>query len=281
MSATDGDSVQPTPVAPADARAQVASNPLWYHTLELAPSVVTPGVFDLRPVLDRLPWPEVKGKRCLDVGTYDGQLAFELERRGASEVVATDIPEHDQWDWPPPIRDRGLALLDEGAGEKGAGFGIAKRLLGSSAERREISVYDLAPEAVGEFDVVVCGTLLLHLRDPLRALTAIRSVCREHFLSADQVELWLTLRHRRTPVTRLDGCSDRLHWWLPNAAAHQQMLLASGFRIERTSGLYSVPFGGRHPGPERSPRALATSLARRVVTGNDGVPHQAVLAAPA
>ena len=38
-----------------------------------------------------MPWPDVRGKRCLDVGTYDGFLAFELERRGAASVVATDI----------------------------------------------------------------------------------------------------------------------------------------------------------------------------------------------
>ena len=48
--------------------------------MELAPGVVTPGWFDLRGILDVLPWPDVEDKRCLDVGTYDGQLAFELER---------------------------------------------------------------------------------------------------------------------------------------------------------------------------------------------------------
>ena len=57
--------------------------PLWYHTLELPGGIVTPGWFDLRGVVDRLPWPDVRGKRCLDVGTYDGFYAFELERRGA------------------------------------------------------------------------------------------------------------------------------------------------------------------------------------------------------
>src|SRR5437660_10357912 len=74
--------------APAEAIAQVRG---WYHCIEVAPGLRTPGAFDLEPVVDRLPWPEVAGKRCLDVGTYDGFLAFELERRGAREVVAADI----------------------------------------------------------------------------------------------------------------------------------------------------------------------------------------------
>ena len=88
----------------ADARAAVDQVRLWYHTMELAPGVVTPGWFDLRPILDRLPWPDVEGKRCLDVGTYDGHLAFELERRGAAEVLALDISDHESWDWPIRIR---------------------------------------------------------------------------------------------------------------------------------------------------------------------------------
>ena len=58
--------------------AEVASHPLWYHTLELGPDIVTAGWFDLRPRVDRMPWPDVRGKRCLDVGTWDGFLAFEL-----------------------------------------------------------------------------------------------------------------------------------------------------------------------------------------------------------
>src|SRR3954470_18358755 len=89
-----------SPVGESEARETVASNQLWYHTMELRPGLVTPGWFDLRPIIDRLPWPEIEGKRCLDVGTYDGQLAFEMERRGASEVVSTDIQSHLDWDWP-------------------------------------------------------------------------------------------------------------------------------------------------------------------------------------
>lgn len=265
-----------------DPRAAVASNRLWYHTMELAPGLVTPGWFDLRGVIGGLPWPDVRGKRCLDVGTYDGQLAFELERRGAREVVATDIADHDGWDWPPRTRARGPEVLRDLAGpEKGRGFEIARKLLGSTVERRPLSVYDLRPETVGTFDVVVCGSLLLHLRDPLRALEAIRSVCGESFLSIEQVELRTSVFARRWPVLLVDGLSDRLQWLLPNVTAHRRMVRATGFDIERDSGIYSEPYGPAHPSVGRTPRALAVSLARRLLTGNDGVPHHAVLARPA
>ena len=73
----------------------------WYHTIELAPGVVTPGWFDTRSVVDALPLPaSLAGKRCLDVGTFDGFWAFELERRGAEEVIAIDVLDPKAWDWP-------------------------------------------------------------------------------------------------------------------------------------------------------------------------------------
>lgn len=263
-----------------DRRAAIAANPLWYHTIEVAPGVETPGWFDLRPTVARLPWPEVRGKRCLDVGTYDGFFAFELERRGAGEVVATDIADHEQWDWPPHLRAKGVEYLRTAAGpKKGLGFEIARDLLGSSVRLEQVNVYELNPETIGEFDVVFCGSLLLHLRDPLRALDAIRSVCRGHFLSTTQVDLARSVAVRRLPLVRLDGTSDLCHWWLPNAAGHRRMVETGGFRIEHESGLYAIPFGVAHPSRGSGAKPAARRVARRLFARSDGVVHHAVLAA--
>lgn len=264
-----------------DARAAAASVKRWYHSIEVAPGVVTPGLFDLRPIISRLPWPDVRGKRCLDVGTSDGFLAFELERRGANEVLAVDIASHDEWDWEHNMRELGPAYLRNVEGSQlGAGFEVARSLLGSNVRRERLSAYDLTPEAVGQFDVVVCGSLLPHLRDPMRAFDAIRSVCREHLLSTDQIDLFRSLLAQRRPLVRLDGTSGITQWWIPNAAGHRQMVRAAGFRIVRESGIYSVPYGPSHPPRGHGPRSLLRSVLRRWVTGNDGVPHHAVLARP-
>jgi hypothetical protein len=40
------------------------------------PDVVRPGWFDFRPIGDRMPWSDVKGKRCLDVWTFDGEPGY-------------------------------------------------------------------------------------------------------------------------------------------------------------------------------------------------------------
>ena len=73
----------------------------WYHTIRLPNGVTTPGLYDTLGELERVPFPaDLKGKRCLDVGTADGFWAFEMERRGAAEVVAIDIDDPEGYDWP-------------------------------------------------------------------------------------------------------------------------------------------------------------------------------------
>ena len=271
----------PDRTARADAQAAIATVPSWYHSIEVAPGVVTPGAFDLRPIVDRLPWPDVRGKRCLDVGTYDGFLAFELERRGAAEVVAVDLPGYEHWDWELEQRAMGPEYMRRVAGTHvGAGVRIARELLGSAVELEHVSVYELDPESIGQFDVVVCGSLLLHLRDPLRALAAIRSVCRGVLLSTNTVELGLSLLHPRRPLFRLDGTSGATQWWLSNRAGNRQLLRASGFELIQESGLYAIPFGPIHPRPSRRPLSLLRSAGRIALAGRDGVVHQAFLARP-
>jgi tRNA (mo5U34)-methyltransferase len=259
---------------------QRADELLWYHTIELPGGVVTPGWFDLRPIVELMPWPDVRGKRCLDVGTYDGFIAFELERRGAAEVVAVDINDHTKWDWPPDVRATGADNLAKLAGpERGGGFRLAAEALGSKVELRSISVYDLDPKEVGTFDVVTCGSLLLHLRDPMRALEAIRGVCGGVFLSAEQIDLPLTLRSRRRPLARLNGVGSLCQWWVPNRVGHLQMLRSAGFAVDKVSRRYAIPYGARHPSLSGvGPRAGA--LVQRATLGGIGVPHSAALVHP-
>ena len=172
----------------------------WYHTVELRPGIETPGWFDTRPTAAVLPWPDLRGKRCLDVGTFEGFWAREMHNRGASAVVAIDILDPRQWDWPVGSTSELLTTLGERK-RGGEGFDFVNRALGTPIEHREMSVYDLDPKVVGDFDMIYIGSLLLHLRDPIRALEKVRGVCRPgaSILAVDAIDLESTLRHPRRP----------------------------------------------------------------------------------
>ena len=276
-----------TTASSADALAARVAEHSWYHTLELAPGVVTPGWFDLRPAARIVPLPEsLEGKRCLDVGTWDGFWAFEMERRGAAEVVAIDIDDPDAWDWPPHTRlgddeEERLAFL-AGFKSNAASFRLAHEALGSKVERINLSVYDLSPERVGTFDVVFLGSLLLHLRDPVLALDRLRSVCRGEAVIADNIDAFPTILRPRTPVARLEGL-DRSWWWQPNRAALLRMVQSAGFEILEATRMYFVKTGPAHPFPPLTGifRALLSARGReQIVVRFLGVPHAAVRARP-
>src|SRR5512142_3452399 len=85
---------------------------------------------DRPPLAAQLPWPSLEGKRCLDSGTADGFWAFEMERRGAAEVLATDVAS--------PFARAARARFDT---------------VESRVRYEECSVYDLD----GEYDVAFMG----------------------------------------------------------------------------------------------------------------------------
>jgi tRNA (mo5U34)-methyltransferase len=217
----------------------------WYHTIALGDGVVTPGMFDHRAVLDRYLIPaDLSGMRCLDVGTMDGFWAFEMERRGAAEVVAADLGAVEDLDWPPLWRTRVEPALDE---TKEARFRLARRALGSSVTRVERSVYELDPEQLGCFDLIFCGDLLVHLKDPITAVQRLRAVCRGSAIVCNPVKRFPL--GRRRALAEFDG-TDQFRWWLLSEASIERMLLAAGFARVQSGRRFELPpaEGGRWKG---------------------------------
>lgn len=214
-----------------------ASEPSWYHTIELPNGVVTPGRFDHRPLVPSYGLPaDLSGKRALDVATFDGFWAFELERRGA-KVVAIDVDSTRDVDFPTQVRALVNHVPDMPA--IGEGFRLAAAALNSSVERIPCSVYDLSPDKVGDFDFVHCGDLLLHLRDPLTALERMRSVASGQFLLSDAIDLHAP-QGGPGPTTRYLGGWDDVVWWLPSLDALAQMVVDAGFRNVRVNAVYQL-----------------------------------------
>jgi tRNA (mo5U34)-methyltransferase len=237
----------------------------WYHTIELPDKTITPGEYDTRGAQEKIPFPEdLTGKRCLDVGTHDGFWAFAMERAGAAGVVAIDLDDPRQVDFSEP----GPVWTPEAIADRESRpstFAFAHEALGSSVERRDLSVYKLSKDEVGEFDFAFIGTLLLHLRDPVLALTAIRKVLAPggRLLVNDAVSLGMTLRHPRLPVHTLTLLPGKPFWWIPNLQGLRRYVEKAGFDVIDTGGPYFLPRG---TGYAREPMPLTlTNFARRAL----------------
>ena len=121
----------------------------------------------------------VSGKSVLDVGTANGFLSFEAERRGARRVVSFDMSDVRQQSFV-PFRDKTprhdsetfLAEYANWIERWKNGYWLCHRLFSSRAEVFYGDVHEL-PVELGTFDVTMVGSVLEHLRDPIKALQSI------------------------------------------------------------------------------------------------------------
>jgi tRNA (mo5U34)-methyltransferase len=221
----------------------------WYHTIELGPGTTTRGQYDHRPILSAYGIPRsLEGKRVLDVGTADGFFAFEMERRGAAEVVALDITSWDEVDVLPGVE------VGEREWTSAANFEFAHAARRSSVRHVGCNVYDLSPEVAGEFDVVFCGSLLLHLQNPIKALCNIRSVTRALAIIETAHDPELERSASVVPAARFGAReieaaagaplgSNCIYWWM-NRAGLSEMLSYARFGHVQVGEPVGVPPSG-------------------------------------
>jgi tRNA (mo5U34)-methyltransferase len=230
----------PLPTSQNDPRLQN-----WYHTIELGNGLVSRGAYDHRPVVDRYGIPSsLVGKTALDIGTFDGFWAFELERRGADRVTAIDIARIGDFDWLPPVR----AALGAGA-DRQSNFPLAHAMRGSRVERKICSVYDLSPETVGIFDVVFCGDVLLHLFSPFQALLNIRSVTGEVAIIQTSLDEGIESLHPDFPLIRFGArefenvTGEQCTYWMFSTKALREMMEYAGFSATEPQEKFKIPGG--------------------------------------
>jgi tRNA (mo5U34)-methyltransferase len=215
----------------------------WYHTIDLGNGNATAGAVDLRPVADAVLPASLEGKRVLDVGTYDGFYAFELERRHAAEVVAVDLDDHEESDWPPLNRARLAAQAQAENAVPGERFKLAHSALGSGVERIPSSIYRVDVDLLGgPFDHVVIGDLLLHLRDPVLGLERVRSVLKPGgtLHSIEPILMSMTLLAPRKPIFSLRAGHTDYDWWVPNMRGHDDLLRLAGFERRRRLKVFRI-----------------------------------------
>lgn len=199
----------------------------WFHTIDLGNGVVTPGDDDSPKKLKRLKIPDdLSGKTFLDIGAWDGFFSFEAERRGASRVLALDSY---VWEGRVP-------------GKSKEGFLTARSILHSRVEDTHMDAFDISPEKIGMWDVVLLAGVLYHVRNPWLLLERAASVTRQLLI----VESLMDLRFLRRPAIALYATTeidvgDVDNWCGPNVHAIKDMLVDCGFRqvaVVHKTGLF-------------------------------------------
>lgn len=186
-----------------------------YHKIELGHGYTLDGEYDMTKYLSYYGFPkDLTGWSVLDIGTASGFFAFEFAKRHGL-VTAIDI-----WD--------------------GGLFQQIGQALDSTAIYKQKNIYDL-DESFGSFDLVFCGSLLLHLSDLFEAIRRIHSVCKREAIIATVILSDPKCDH--IPCCQFIGARaiEADYWvtWLPNIKALQHMCIAAGFsKTEKVSEFY-------------------------------------------
>jgi len=243
----------------------------WYHKMELAPGLVTPGfalepIWDqVRKVRDRI---DYKGRAILDIASFDGMFAFEAERRGAERVIATDCLYKSFENF---LFCREVFSSSITPYYNVSPYNLCDRLDVYFDERYANETDDR------RFDVVQHLGLLYHLRDPMLSLMQARSVLKPGGALLIETDF---IMDREESVMVFNGLPHIARvrdnysvWWAPSKMCLFEMLEASLFEVDKES--YSEIFFDVPARPEG--RVVGAGSARKD-TSNYRIGRAAVIA---
>jgi tRNA (mo5U34)-methyltransferase len=182
----------------------------FYHSIELPGGEVIPGLLPVDRLRNRLAQYDIpadlRGKRVLDIGAWDGFYTFEMERRGA-HVVALDLFRNEK-------------------------FLLARELQKSKAEYVVGDICKLSSKDLGHFDIVLFFGVLYHVKHPVMALENVCSMTLdtayvESYVIDDPADLNAIPIMEFYERTELRGQYD--NWCGPNVTCLMAMARTAGF----------------------------------------------------
>ncbi len=215
----------------------------WYHSYYFDNGFKVRGDYNIGKNIEEYHFPDdMSGMKVLDIGTGGGWFAFYFEQCGA-EVSTVDARGYCDFDvrgryaYPSVESEKRVPDRIGPGGEPiyfspaSGGFWIMRDLLKSKVRYVNARVYDICPDLFDDqsFDLVFMGALLLHLRDPIGALMAARSVCTGRIIATTTI----VAGEVENPTPRMDlpwGHIDNISWWRPNKTCYKAWFLAAGFK---------------------------------------------------
>lgn len=195
----------------------------WWHQIDLN-GVVTPGIDFSQVKLNAIQMPlDLKDKKVLDIGAWDGFFSFTAEKRGADVTSCDTVMWHQ-------MHPQNTMKEHWNTGKQG--FNFAREMLNSKVKDIEVEVNDLSKQTVGEFDLVLCLGILYHMEEPLR-------MCRNLFDVTKEGGMVILETHCDDIRDDKPGMvfygkdllnEDPGNWWGPNVRCVQEMLEVAGFK---------------------------------------------------
>jgi SAM-dependent methyltransferase len=235
----------------------------FYHSMDL-PSGEVNGGWDLRGrIREYIGHADIAGRTVVDVGTASGFLTFEMERLGGrmtsfdaeSSANISFVPVHDQ-QW---ITDRATWASDADVFLERLknGYWFAHRDLASRARVIYGDVYQLGTYG-HTFDVAVIAQVLVHLKDPVNALAAVASICKDTLVITEGMS------DSQIPDLRLcaraASSGPGYMWWQASIPFYREVLAMQNFEIQTiTTGSYICLDASYCPGENQ----LTTIVAKR------------------
>jgi SAM-dependent methyltransferase len=205
-----------------------------YHWFDLPDGRTVPGIYDLR-----LGWRkylgnvDFSGRRVLEVGPASGFLTFKMEAAGA-DVVTFDVAPGVSPDIMPCKNHAAVErLFAINARSVRAAWWYFHREFSSKSRAIYGDIYHM-PQDIGTFDTSVIGSVLLHLANPLAALTEIARLTTETMIVSDLYlrRMWNPFGAATMEINPHKGRCGPMAWWRISPKAVEHMLHANGFDVE-------------------------------------------------
>jgi len=147
----------------------------FYHTVELPDGSLANAQWDLREGVNQyLGEVDFLGKSVLEIGPASGFLSFHMEKQGA-KVTCIEPPIETFWDLVPRAGvDLEAMRIKFGKHIQRIrnSFWYSHTLYHSDVQLYEASAYNL-PAELGQFDIGLLGSILLHCSSPVRMIESV------------------------------------------------------------------------------------------------------------